>query len=70
MVIYKFEKMLLARKLKERFGKDTFTEDELTKEFYTELRIQCGEFFNDSDGVFMQDLFMSDNFRDWLLKEK
>jgi hypothetical protein len=70
MVIYKFEKMLLARKLKERFGKDTFTEDELTKEFYTELRIQCGEFFNDSDGVFMHDLFLSDNFRDWLLKEK
>lgn len=70
MVIYKFEKMLLARKLKERFGKDTFTEAELTKEFNTELLIRCGEFFNDRDGGFMQDIFMSENFRDWLLKEK
>ncbi len=63
-------KKLLAKKLKVLFGKDTFTEAELTKEFYTKLRIQCNEFFNDSDGVFSKDLFISESFRDWLLKEK
>jgi hypothetical protein len=45
-------------------------QDELTKDFYTELKVCCGEFFQTNDGTFDMEAFWSEGFRDWLLKEK
>ena len=52
------------------FGKNTFTEDELTKEFYTRLYIECGDLFRNDDGCINLDLFWNEELRDWLLKKK
>ena len=70
MIDYSLYLKVLSEKLKETFGKDTFTEDELTKDFYTELKVCCGEFFQTNDGTFDMEAFWSEGFRDWLLKEK
>ena len=60
----------LSKKLVEVFGKDTFNEDELEKEFWVELKIRCGDFFKTADGSFDMDLFWSDKFREWLISSK
>lgn len=53
------------------FGKDTFNEDELTKEFYVELKIQCGSFFEtEYNAAVNMDLFWSDQFKDFLMTPK
>ena len=52
------------------FGKNSFTEDELTKDFYTELYIGCNEFFRTEDGSVNLDWFWHDELREWLLAEK
>jgi hypothetical protein len=70
MIINDYYQKLLSDKLKETFGKDTFTEDELTKEFYEELLIRCGRFFQTADGAVNMNAFWSEGFREWLLKEK
>ena len=57
----------LKKRLVEIFGKDTFTEDELTAEFYTELRISCNDFFSTEEGIFSLDDFWSEKVRDILL---
>lgn len=43
-------KNALSCRLKELFGKDTFTEEELTKEFYIDFRMKCSDFFTTEDG--------------------
>ena len=63
-------KKQLSQKLIDVFGKDTFTEEEMTKKFWVELRIKCGDFFKTEDGAFDATLFQSEKFKDWLLKEK
>jgi NTP pyrophosphatase (non-canonical NTP hydrolase) len=60
----------LAAKLVEVFGKDTFTEEELTKDFYVELKIKCGDFLKTEDGSFDDDLMWSDRFKKWLMEPK
>ena len=61
---------LLSKRLIDVFGKDTFTENEFTKEFWEDLRIKCGDFFKTEDGAFDANLFWSENFKEWLLAEK
>ena len=63
-------KKQLSQKLVEVFGKDTFTENEFTKEFWEDLRIKCGDYFKTEDGAFDANLFWSENFKEWLLAEK
>ena len=63
-------KNALSYRLKEMFGKDTFTEEELTKEFYIDFRIKCGDFFTTEDGCFNMDLFWSENLKEWLTTPK
>lgn len=63
-------KIGFSQKLIEFFGKDTFREEELEKDFWTELRIRCGEFFRTEGGAFNQNLFTSDELREWLMQEK
>lgn len=52
------------------FGKDSFTEDELTSEFYSELYIGCNEFFRTEEGLVNLDLFWHEELREWLLTKK
>lgn len=53
------------------FGKDTFTEDELTKDFYTELNVRCWSFFRTEYGANVDlDLFWSDGIKSFLLSSK
>lgn len=59
-----------SQKLIEVFGKDTFVEEELDKEFWVKLKISCGEFFRTAEGAFNQDTFTSDSFKEWLMQEK
>lgn len=63
-------KAALARRLTEIFGKNVFTEAELTKEFYVELRVGCSEFFQTENDAFDQDLFWSEGLRNWLLGDR
>ena len=63
-------KAALARRLTEIFGKNIFTENELTKEFYVELRVGCSEFFQTENNTFDQDLFWSEGLRNWLLGDR
>lgn len=58
----------LSQRMIEVFGKDSFTEDELTKDFYVDLMIKCGSFFEKENGVTDLDLFWADDLREWLLK--
>lgn len=51
-------------------GKGTFREEELNKEFFTELYISCSDFFKIAEGLVDLDLFWSDSIRSFLLKEK
>ena len=57
----------LKKRLMETFGKDTFTEEELTKDFFTKLRISCGDLFSSDDGAFDLNTFWSDRVKDILL---
>ena len=59
-----------SQKLIEVFGKNTFSEEELEKDFWVELKIRCGEFFRTEDGAFNQNQFISDELREWLMQEK
>lgn len=63
-------KRAFSEKLAEVFGKNVFSEEEMTKDFYTELRIKCSDFFKTEDGAFDQDLFGSDDLRNWLMADK
>ena len=63
-------KIGFSQRLIEVFGKDTFREEELVKDFWAELRISCGEFFRTENGAFNQERFTSDGLREWLVKEK
>ena len=49
------------------FGKNTFTEDELTNVFYTVLYFGCNEFFRTEDGAVNLDWFWHEELREWLL---
>ena len=64
---FRFE---FSQKLIEIFGKDTFVEEELDKDFWVRLKISCGEFFRTAEGAFNQDIFTSDSFKEWLMQEK
>ena len=57
----------LKKRLVDVFGKDTFTEEELTRDFYTKLRISCGDVFTSEDGIFDLDTFFSNQVKDILL---
>lgn len=57
----------LRKRLVETFGKDSFTEEELTKDIYTQLRISCGDLFSSENGAFNMDDFWSDKVKDILL---
>lgn len=59
-----------SKKLTEVFGKDTFTENELTKEFYVDLYIKCNEFFQTDDGYIDLDWFWSDAIKKFLISTK
>ncbi len=59
-----------SESLKSVFGKDTFTEDELTQEFYTTLYISCDEFFRTDDNAINLELFWSENVKHYLLEPK
>ena len=52
------------------FGKNTFTEDELTNEFYTELYMGSNEFFRTEQGLANMDWFWHEELREWLLAKK
>lgn len=60
----------LSKLLHRTFGKDTFTEDELTKDFYTNLYIGSGDFFKTEDGCMDLDFFWSEDVREYLLEDK
>ena len=60
----------LAIRLIKVFGKNKFCEEELTKEFYTDLRIKCADFFQTENDAFDQDLFWSDGLKKWLMEDK
>ena len=51
----------------EVFGKNTFTEEELTKDFYTSLHIFCGNCFETPEGLVDLDWFWHEDVRNWLL---
>lgn len=59
-----------SKRLIEVFGKDTFTEDELTKEFYVDLSIKCHDFFQTDDGYVDLDWFWSDAIKKFLISTK
>ena len=59
-----------SEKVTEIFGKNTFTEAELTEEFYTILYIGCGDFFRTENGCINLDWFWHEELREWLLAEK
>ena len=59
-----------SKKLMEVFGKKVFSEEELNKEFYTELKIKCSEFFQTENDAFDQDLFWSEKLKNWLMEDK
>lgn len=63
-------KAALSKRLIEVFGKDTFTEAELTKDFYVDFNIKCNEFFRTEDGGVDMDLFWSEGLKKWLLSQK
>ncbi|SEL35831.1 hypothetical protein [Ruminococcus albus] len=53
------------------FGKDTFTEDEMTKEFYVDLKIRCGSFFEtEYNAAVNMDMFWSEQLKDYLMTPK
>jgi len=63
------EKYIAFKKdLKEVFGKDCFTEDELDEAFYQKLMYGCYEFFVDENGNFSKNLLYSDQIREWLTR--
>lgn len=59
-----------SEKLRLVFGKDTFTEEEMDKEFYTTLYISCNEFFRSDNKLMDLDLFWSESVRSYLLEPK
>lgn len=59
-----------SKKLMEVFGKKVFSEEELNKEFYTELKIKCSEFFQTENDAFDQDFFWSEKLKNWLMEDK
>ena len=63
-------KKAFAQKLSEVFGKNVFRKEDLTKEFYVDLRIGCSDFFETEDGAFDQDLFWSEGLQNWLMEDK
>lgn len=53
------------------FGKDSFTENEMTREFYAELKIRCGSFFETSyNAAVDMDMFWSDEVKEYLMSPK
>ena len=52
------------------FVRNKFTEEELTEEFWTELRIQGNDFFLTEDGYFDLNFFWSEDVREWILADK
>ena len=63
-------KKSLSKKLVEVFGKNVFSEDDFTSDFYIELRIRCSDYFQTEDDAFDQELFWSDSFKKWLMEDK
>lgn len=63
-------KAALSKKLIEAFGKDTFTEADLTKDFYFDFNIKYNEFFRTEDGGINMDMFWSNELKKWLLSQK
>ena len=59
-----------SEKLRLVFGKDSFIEEEMDKEFYTTLYISCNEFFRNDDNTTNLDLFWSESVRSFLLEPK
>ena len=60
---------MISKALIKRFGKDNFTEDEMTKEFYVELKIGFSEFFMTESGSFDDEMLWSDGLKRWLMSE-
>lgn len=57
----------LSQRLIERFGKDTFTKEELTKDFWVDFNINCHEFFESEDGSINQYEMLGSRIAQWLL---
>ena len=47
----------IRERLREEFGKDTFTEEELTREFWADYLIASGAWFKEDDGSTNMDAF-------------
>lgn len=58
-----------SKELIKKFGKDTFSEMELTKDFYVEIKISFSNFFMSENDVFDLDLFWSEELKLWLLSK-
>lgn len=52
------------------FGKTTFSEDELTEKFWSDLYINSNNFFQSQAGAIDLDFFWSDDVRSWILEDK
>lgn len=63
-------KEYISSRLIEEFGKDTFDENELTAEFWTDLYVRCADLFRISDGRVDLDFFWSEDLQQWLLSKK
>ena len=56
--------------LVEVFGKNSFSEEEMTSDFFAHLYCSCGDFFKTEDGYISLDLFRSEEIRQWLCSQK
>ena len=63
-------KKRLTEILVNTFGKTTFSEAELTKEFWNELYIQGNDFFCNDDGCVDLDFFWSASVKEWIVQDK
>ncbi len=68
MIIESVKPHLVSR-LREEFGKDTFCEDELTEDFWSELYIRCSDVFKTPEGKVDLDFFRSEDLRQFLLSK-
>ncbi len=68
-MIIESAKSYLASRLRDEFGKDTFSEDELTEDFWVELYIRCSDIFKTPDGYVDLDFFWSEELRQFLLRK-
>lgn len=69
-MLNEFGKKRLTEILLTTFGKATFSEDELTEKFWSDLYISSNDFFQSREGAVDLDYFWSDDVRRWILEDK